>query len=285
MTQIVFVHGIRSKPAPAVLLESYRFFLSKSCQIGLSLDQLQLAYWADLAGYAPRADDRGGFRPYSFKERLKFGGLGLAKGVAIDAVESHLTDILSRAQAPDAAEVVQRLAKSLKFLEGRLAVEVMKAFIHDVYAYFVGGIREPVKDRLREQLDRVPAGSKVALFGHSLGSVVALDVLLSDKRKVDWLLTLGSPLGFNVLRDKMGFRPEEWNALPNQVGRWFNLYDPVDTVSLDSELAVDLPAAAPIDIAIRNEFVDSADERDHHALYGFLAHPETGALADGFLEN
>ena len=85
MTQIVFVHGIRSKPAPDVLLESYRVFLSKSCQIGLSLDQLQLAYWADLAGYAPRADDRGGFRPYSFKERLTFGGLGLAKASKLAA--------------------------------------------------------------------------------------------------------------------------------------------------------------------------------------------------------
>jgi hypothetical protein len=285
MTHIVLVHGIRSKPASEVLRESCRFFLSQSSRIELSLDQVRLAYWADLAGYQPRADDRGSLQAYSFRDRVTFGGLGIAKGAAIEAVERHLSALLNRAQAPDAGEVVQRLAESLKFLEGRLAAEVMRSFIHDVYAYFLGGIRESVKDRLREQLDRLPTGSRVGLVGHSLGSVVALDVLLSDRRKVSWLLTLGSPLGFNAVRAKMGFRPEEWDSLPRSVPRWDNLYDPIDIVSLDSELATDLPAAAPNDQGIRNEFVTSEGERNHHSLYGFLAHRETGALTAGFLED
>ncbi len=285
MTHIVLVHGIRSKPVSDVLRESCRFFLSRSSCIELSSAQVHLAYWADLAGYQPRADDRGSFKPYSFRERMTLGGLGIAKGVAIEAVERHLSALLNRSPAPDSGEVVQRLTESLKLLEGRLAAEVMRSFIHDVYVYFLGGIREAVKDRVREQLDRVPTGSRVALVGHSLGSVVALDVLLSDRWKVDWLLTLGSPLGFNAVRAKMGFRPDEWDSLPRSVSRWDNLYDPIDIVSLDSELATDLPAAAPNDHGIRNEFVTSEGDRNHHSLYGFLAHSETGALTAGFLQD
>jgi len=126
------------------------------------------------------------------------------------------------------------------------------------------------------------AGSRVGLVGHSMGSVIAVDLLVSDQRKLSWLLTLGSPLGFNAVRAKLGFTPDQFATLKGLVPRWDNLYDSIDVVSLDSELADDLPAAAPNDLAVRNEFVNQAGRRNHHALYGFLAHQETGALVGGF---
>jgi hypothetical protein len=117
-----------------------------------------------------------------------------------------------------------------------------------------------------------------------MGTVIAVDVLLSDRRKVDWLLTLGSPLGFNAVRAKLAFRPEEFDSLADLAPRWHNLFDLIDVVSHDSDLADDLPEARPNDLKIRNEFVNRGGKRNHHGLYGFLGHAETGALVAGFLD-
>jgi hypothetical protein len=285
MTHFVLVHGIRPKPKPVELLESSRFFLGQSSGTPLDPGHLHLAYWADEAGYTdPVNDDRGAFRRYSFREHVTLGGLGLASRLVMDAVERHHAAFLNRAGAPDAKEVVQLLAEALVLLRDPLATEVMRAFVRDVHMYFNGGIREKVKNRVRAALDRVPPGARVALVGHSLGSVVAVDVLLSDRRRVDWLLTLGSPLGFNAVRAKLAFRPDEFDSLRELAPRWDNLYDPIDVVSLDADLADDLPNAAPNDMRLRNEFVNSVGKRNPHSLYGFLGHPETGALVAAFRE-
>lgn len=284
MTHFVLVHGIRPKPEPDVLRESCRFFLGQSSGSALDPGQVQVAYWADLAGYASVPDDRGTVRRYSFREYVTLGGLGLARRRVVDGVERHLAAFLNRAEAPDAGEVVRFLGGALVLLEDPMAAQVMRAFVRDVHAYFYSGIREAVKDRVREALGRVPAGARVALVGHSLGSVVAVDVLLSDRRPVDWLLTLGSPLGFNAVRAKLAFRPDEFDGLRALAPRWDNLYDPVDVVSLDADLADDLPAAAPNDLKVRNEFVNAEGRRNHHALYGFLGHPVTGGLVAAFRE-
>jgi hypothetical protein len=47
---------------------------------------------------------------------------------------------------------------------------------------------------------------------------------------------------------------------------------------------IDLPAAKPNDLQIRNEWINQLGKRNHHRLYGFLAHTETGALTAAFLE-
>jgi len=286
MTVFVVVHGIRAKPSPVDLRESCRHFLSKSSDVVLGASQVKLAYWADLAGYVPPiTDDHGAFKPFGFRELVTIGGAGIVRKLAIDAVESRLSALLNRADQPDAESIVRLLAAGIGVLNDPVAGEIMRAFIRDVYVYFQGGIREAVKDRLREQLDEVPSGSKVVLIGHSLGSVVALDVLLSDARQVDWLLTLGSPLGFNAVQSKLAFQPEAYVALAGKAPRWHNLYDLLDVVSLDYDLADDFPDAAPNDIAIRNEFVYSTGKRNRHNLYGFLGNRETGKLVAAFLSD
>ena len=82
----------------------------------------------------------------------------------------------------------------------------------------------------------------------------------------------------------MAFRPDEFDSLPQLAPRWDNLYDPMDVVSLDVDLADDLPAAAPNDLGVRNEFVRADGRWNHHSLYGFLGHRETGSLVAAFLQ-
>src|SRR5262249_47562654 len=148
MSHLVIVHGIGGKPAPDVLRESCRFFLEGSTATHIPADRLRLASWADLAGYPPEVDDRGSFRPYTAAERLAIAAGGLVKERAIGVVEAKLSEALHREAAPNNAEAAA-LAGLLAFVTGPVTLLLLKEFLRDVYVYFRGGIREPVKDRVR----------------------------------------------------------------------------------------------------------------------------------------
>lgn len=68
-------------------------------------------------------------------------------------------------------------------------------FVRDVTKYFALGVREPVTAVLRRQLDAV-RGRPVLLVSHSLGTVVAWDVLANSDYQLDTWITLGCPLGY-----------------------------------------------------------------------------------------
>jgi hypothetical protein len=280
MSHLVIVHGMGGKPAQDVLRESCRFFLEGSTATQIPADRLRLAYWADLAGYPAEVDDRGSFRPYTAAERLAIAAGGLVKERAIGVVEAKLSEALHREAAPNNAEAAA-LAGLLAFVTGPVTLLLLKEFLRDVYVYFRGGIREPVKDRVRAQLDAVPAGSRVGLIGHSLGTVVALDVLASDGRRVDRLWTLGSPLGFQAIQTQMGVNAA---TLSGVATRWDNLADRIDPVALDETLANDFPNVGVTDGLIVNEFVNAAGHRNAHRLYGYLHAPPTGRLVREFLQ-
>ena len=283
-TIFVVVHGIRPKPERDVLKASCLHFLQKSTEIKLEPEQVRLAYWADIAGHPEIPDDRGTFKKFNFVELGTIASFGIFRKSAVDIMESRLAAILNRAEDPNASAIVQLLAGTIGVLSDPIAGKIMRGFIRDVYVYFKRGIREQVKDRLRQELAAVPKGTRVVLIGHSLGSVVALDTLLSDNIKVDWLLTMGSPLGFNAVQAKLAYQPEAYAALPTKAPVWHNLFDLLDIVSLDYDLADDFPAGAPNDVAIRNQFAYSNGERNRHGLYGFLGNRETGDLIRAFLE-
>lgn len=276
---LVVVHRIGGEPAPDVLRESCRAVLVDSAGIPIATDQIRLAYWADLAGHAAEVDDRGSFVPYSLAGLAAIEGFGAIKNGAIAAVEARLGDVFRKNAAPNNA-VAAALANLLAFINGPMAMFVLKDFLHDVYAYFRGGIREAVKDRLRGKLDAVPAGSSVGLVGHSLGSVIALDVLVSDKPRVDWFCTLGSPLGYAPIQVQLGFDPA---TVTGVAGSWNNLADRIDPVALDDTLAHDFPNAGVADQLVVNEYENSAGLRNPHRLYGYLHTPEVGTLVRGFL--
>ena len=74
--------------------------------------------------------------------------------------------------------------------------ETYHTFVRDIMKYFGLAHREPVNAKLAAQLDAVPPGAPVLLLSHSLGTIVAYDVLTAGSHKVDTWITLGSPLGY-----------------------------------------------------------------------------------------
>ena len=71
--------------------------------------------------------------------------------------------------------------------------------------------------------------------------------------------------------------------MKERIGEWFNLYDRMDVVAVDSDLADDYDPIEVEDIRIRNQFINKDRERNHHKSYGYLRCPEMGEIIEDLI--
>lgn len=125
-----------------------------------------------------------------------------------------------------------------------------------------------VRDGVRRKiLSNLPASGEIIIVGHSLGSVIAADLIdhLPPKVTVRALITLASPLGFvprlrehsRLMRDRDGFPF-------SRVGAWTNIYSATDWVTGGRGIAHRYCWATDVSI-------DAAS----HGLRDHLNHPVT----------
>jgi hypothetical protein len=116
-------------------------------------------------------------------------------------------------------------------LDQRLVTLFIAKFCHEVHAYFtVPEVREAIAAQIRQTMAELEPDVVVA---HSLGSVVAYEVLHSDPaRCVETLITMGSPLAMpDIVFDRL-VSPGGRHGKPPGVGRWINVADPGDIVAI-----------------------------------------------------
>jgi hypothetical protein len=116
------------------------------------------------------------------------------------------------------------------------------------------------------------------------GPVDGPEPVLCKEHRIDTFVTLGSPLGLRWVRELV-WKTRHLEYPPN-VGRWFNLYDKSDIVSLfDRSLADDFRtrrgSRVVIDREVRPNF-DPAGQRDPHNWYGYLSCPELADIISQF---
>jgi hypothetical protein len=133
----------------------------------------------------------------------------------------------------------------------------------DVYSYLKNpGVRDAIETGVRRALaDRADA----VVVGHSLGSVVAYNLLKREGEPNRWrvalLVTVGSPLGVTHIRRAL--RPI---GRPACVGDWFNARDPRDVVALYPLDTEHFGIQPPIENS--NDVVNHTANR--HGIAGYL---------------
>jgi hypothetical protein len=121
-------------------------------------------------------------------------------------------------------------------------------FLFDKEYERADGRRFKVRSELRRRLLKELAGAaaqadKVVVVAHSMGTMVAYDVLRNcpECPLVDTLVTLGSPLGIREVQEELiaeGASDVDFPAA--KLSRWINIYDPLDPVcGADPRLAND----------------------------------------------
>jgi hypothetical protein len=157
---------------------------------------------------------------------------------------------------------------------GSVSQGAIEEFTRDVYLYLTKSVvRDTIDGIVRDKLTERPT----IVVAHSLGSVVAYNVLRSDRRRlnVPLLVTVGCPLGIRAVH-----APLVPLTFPKPVKAWYNAFDLSDVVALDPLDADNFPVTPPVTnySGVHNH----TDNR--HAIDGYLDDPNVAAhLLDGLV--
>lgn len=179
---------------------------------------------------------------------------------------------------------------------------VINHFFKDLHVYFATesakGKIKPGKTHLAIQktlsnMLHKHQGKKILLIAHSMGSIIAFDVLSKSdtKIRINTLVTLGSPLGIPAIKQKLLAERKGMHKLktPESVRhKWYNFSDLEDRVAFDYDLSDDYLSnslgVSSINREIQNDYV-LRGERNPHKSYGYLrAVPVSQAIAE-FLDD
>jgi hypothetical protein len=290
---IIAIHGLGNKPAADQLrawwLEALQEGLARAGHPHAAIP-FEMVYWADIAyaepleadavtePYAPSPGSPGKQRRRSMRMAL----LGLA--------ERYMDRLFLRKDFTETFPAA--------------SARMMEHYFTELDIYYTDECRSlqnedcSAKAAMQARLRSVlldHAGHKVLLIAHSMGSIIAFDVL-SDPAgglAVDTFITLGSPLGLPPIvarnfQAQQAVRPRIRHPhAPDAVWpHWYNLSDPRDTVALDHTLRDDYApnrrGVRAIDFSVVNDY-EANGESNPHKSYGYLRTPEVAEIIDAFL--
>jgi pimeloyl-ACP methyl ester carboxylesterase len=279
---IIGIHGLDNKPEASILEASWR----ESIAEGLSRHgggrranvRFQLVYWADLM-YGEPLDAASLLEPYVAAEGtgpLPRAGLSVRKVTA-----ARMRGGLGRA-----LEKVSRVRVGERVVSG-----TVKAKMPDLHFYRNDEqMQKAVQGRLIKRLRSARRWRRnVMLIAHSMGSIVAYDVLSNAGRvlkslEISHFVTVGSPLGLAGLKTVIEGPP----CVPECVARWSNFSDPKDPVaSWDTSLSDNYQAnsrgVTVSDHLVVNGYVNPAGKSNPHKIFGYLRTPEISDLIAAFV--
>ncbi|KQP42734.1 hypothetical protein ASF49_02545 [Methylobacterium sp. Leaf104] len=279
---IVGIHGLANKPPVDEKTRWWREAIAEGLARNEGLADaafgLAFVYWADLRYEAPLASD------------------AIAEPYRPQAEASPLP---AEADAPSLTgqDVLATLYAGIDRIEEATGITLVDDVIlehrfDDLWHYHgERAFAAEVRNRLSERLAQL-RGHRILLVAHSMGSVIAYDVLRLLERdrpdlRIDHLVTVGAPLG--LAKVKMKIAAEFGEArVPNNLGHWTNLADGNDIVTLTGTLAEDFrPNDAGVAVAdhrVVNDYRRPTGEANHHKSYGYLRTPEFSRIARGYLE-
>ncbi len=289
---IIGIHGLGNKPPAETLQKWWKAAIDEGLEfIGRPhpLMRFELVFWADLL--YPLLEDPAQTDPQN------------PQFISEPYYPAHKTSTY----IPDYTQINKRkflseqldkifLGAAGKINFSSFSAYIIRHYFRDLDLYFsnekLKNSDKTVRDAVRERLISVLEKHKnkdILLIAHSMGSIIALDVLNHFNLKVDTLVTIGSPLGLAVIRSKVAppAADDSLSPIPQTIMRnWFNLADLQDKVALDFDLADDFQDESKRitieDFQIYNDY-EYNGERNPHKAYGYLRTRKMAEIIDNFL--
>lgn len=278
---ILGAHGLANKPPANVLMGYCKAALleglARNCGNTEQKIEYKGIYWVDVRNSTPLDPDDEPYLPAGGSGPLKTYKDGWWSGV-VARVLSVEGDTLDGAKRYVGMDLV--------------ADAVLKAKLDDLAVYYKDQeIRDELRARLKLELLNVPATTRIMLIAHSMGTIIANDVLRDIGRdnpdfQIDHLITIGAPLGLPHVKNKI-YHENHLVRTPTVVQRWTNFADRRDPVAFDVHLSDDY---APNDRGVQvkddlviNNYTSPAGKANHHKMYGYLRAPELSEVVRSFL--
>jgi len=282
---IIGIHGRANKPAKETLEDWWRKSIDEGLKknLGASLGSTPviLAYYGDINFNTPLnvnemdepyLEAKATPQPYRRRvfERIR-GAFGNWADNPLDWLEEN-------------SAVFSKLAK-----------KVLRNVMTDLGDYYRNAEkRQATQKRLIDLIDK-HRNDEILLISHSMGTIVAYDVLRALGRSpnfagvaVEHFVTMGAPLGLTAVKGNIVQHQHERLRTPSCVSRtWVNFSDPQDYVCIDSHLRDEYDRNSRRikvqDVMVCNEYAGKNDKSNEHKSYGYLRTPEVSKLVASFL--
>ena len=270
-------------------LQSYGF--------NTSISSFKLVYWADIFHDKPLDESESDTEsPYFLDERYTLASPQFE-------TEDHNTR----------KKIVEFISRQLNriFLNDDLTLNykyitdiIVSKYFKELELYYSGGSAgvgdQPAiaRDLIRERLISVlheHRGDDIMLISHSMGSIVAFDVLtlIAPQICINTFITMGSPLGLPVVISKIAAEQSQITHVsnivatpPGVIGKWYNFSDIMDKVALNYKLSDNFSEngyrVKPEDILVINTY-EINGERNPHKSFGYLRTPEFANILNDFI--
>ncbi len=268
---IINIHGRSNKPEKSTLVEWWK----KATEEGLSYNttselgdiNFEMAYYAGLHYTDPIPDDD---NPEPYK-KAESGKIQSYKKSMFDRIRSIGQDWFD--------DPMDWLEKQTHFFSA-LGNEIAGKLLKDLGNYYKdNAFRNNVNNTLLTLLDEYK-NDEIILISHSMGTIVAYDVLRALGRSADnqdfcveHFITMGSPLGLSVVKGNVIDFNGKLRTPSCVKNSWVNFSDPQDVVCLDTHLGDDYEANSS-NVCVKDVLVCNDYPKNEHKSYGYLRTPE-----------
>ncbi len=297
---IIGIHGLGNKPPKETLENWWKLAIKEGLRTNnfpTRLPHFELVYWADILHEKPldkRIKDEN--NPLFLDEKY-------IKAPKDFPIEDHSTrkkimDFL----VPQMQKIF--LNENLTLNYSFITDAIVHKYFKDLEIYYAENCtdenkelckaKDLIKGRLIQTLEKYKS-ENIMLIGHSMGSIVAYDVLNFDMPNipVHTLVTMGSPLGLPVVISKIASEQKQLHVpnprltTPESVTQnWFNFSDISDKVAFNYMLSDDFEANSngikAKDFQIVNNY-EINGERNPHKSFGYLRTPEFAKVLSEFI--
>ena len=287
---IIGIHGLGNKPSKEILQNWWKESMLeglKNADQDFKLPEFEFIYWADLLYEKPLDEKIKDEKHPLYLNEKYIVGKEVIKGNT-HPIRKKILDWFD--DAADKIFLNDDLTVNYSFISNT----IIHKYFKDLEAYYLNNevesngttfhIRNRIRGRAIELLKKYK-NDDIFLIAHSMGSIVAFDVLTFNlpKLHINTFATIGSPLGIPFVRGKIA--QEKKLVLngnyklktPRGVKKWYNFSDLEDDVAISYSLKNDFDenddGVRAIDFIVNNNY-EYDKGKNPHKSFGYLRTPE-----------